>query len=142
MAAGDAGLDGGFTPASEPRSTRGWWWCLKLSDIERLFGESGVARKQQVIASAWSASWHQFVERDRQIPHPFASRVVDRVGNRRRDTDNADLAQAFDPERIDRLIRLVDKDYLDIVHVGVHRHMIFGDVGIHDAAKPVIDQRF
>src|SRR5262245_40084096 len=37
----------GLAPlASEPRSTRGWWRCLKLSDIERLFGESGIARKQ------------------------------------------------------------------------------------------------
>ena len=46
----------------------------------------------------------------------------------------------LEAERI-AVVRLVDEDHLDIVDVGVHRHMIFGDVGIHDAAEPVIDQR-
>ena len=38
-------------------------------------------------------------------------------------------------------VRLVDEDHLDVVHVGIHRHMILGDVGVHDAAEAVIDQR-
>ena len=39
------------------------------------------------------------------------------------------------------LVRLVDEDHLDVVHVGIHRHMVLGDVGVHDAAEAVIDQR-
>ena len=39
------------------------------------------------------------------------------------------------------VVRLVDEDHLDLVHVGVHRHVVLGDVGVHDAAELVIDQR-
>src|SRR5262245_40084097 len=68
---------------------------------KRLVAVPKVERYRAVVWRKWdrekaighrfgvNASWHQFVERDWQIPHPFASRVVDRVGNRRRDTDNA-----------------------------------------------------
>ena len=49
---------------------------------------------------------------------------------------------ALDAERIDDVVLLVDEDHLDVVHVGIHRHMILGDVGIHDATEAVVDQRF
>ena len=49
---------------------------------------------------------------------------------------------ALDAHRIDHLVRLFDEDHLNVVDVGIHRHMILGDVGIHDAAEGVIDQRF
>ena len=39
----------------------------------------------------------QFVERDRQIAHALAGRVIDRVGDRRRHADDADLAQPLMP---------------------------------------------
>src|SRR5262249_31381484 len=57
------------------------------------------------------------------------------------DPDDADLAEALDPQRI-AVVRLVDEDDLDIMHVSMHRHVIFRDIGIHDAAEPVIDRRF
>ena len=83
----------------------------------------------------------QFIERDRQIAHAFAGRVIDRIGDRRGDADNADFADALDAERIDQVVRLVDEDDLDIVHIGIHGHVVFGDVGVHDAAEIMIDQR-
>ena len=49
----------------------------------------------------------------------------------RRETDDADLAQPFDAERIDGVVWLVNENDLDVVHVSVHRHMIFGNVRIH-----------
>src|SRR5262249_1817045 len=66
--------------------------------------------------------------------------MMDRVGDRRRDADDADHAHTLDAEWI-AIVRLVDKDHPDVVHIGVHRHMILGDVGVHDAAEAVIDQR-
>src|SRR5436190_24317467 len=82
--------------------------------------------------SAAAKSPLQLVEGDRQVAHAFSGRVIDRVGYRRRDTDDSDLADAFDAERIDDVVRLVDEDHLDVVYVGVHRHMILGDVGVRN----------
>ena len=84
----------------------------------------------------------QFVQRDRQVAHALAGRVIDRIGDRRRDPDDADLADALDAERIDDRVRLVDEDHLDVVDVGVHRHVVFGEIGIHDPAELVVDQGF
>jgi hypothetical protein len=42
--------------------------------------------------------------------------VVDRVRNRRRNANNADLAEPLDAERI-AVVRLVDEDDLDVVDV-------------------------
>jgi len=84
----------------------------------------------------------QLLERDREVAHAFAGRVIDRVGDRRRNTDDADLHQALDAQRVDDRIRLVDEDHLDVVHVGVHRYVVLGDIGVHDAAEVVIDQHF
>ena len=47
--------------------------------------------------------------------------MIDRVGDGRRDADDADLAQPLDSEWIDDLVRLVDEDNLDIVYIGVRR---------------------
>ena len=49
--------------------------------------------------------------------------MIDRVGDGGRDTDNADLAHAFDAERIETCL-LLDEDDVDVVHVGVHRHVV------------------
>ena len=38
-------------------------------------------------------------------------------------------------------VRLVYEDDLDVLDVCVHRHEIFGDVGIDDATVPMINQR-
>src|SRR4029077_18274808 len=47
----------------------------------------------------------------------------------------------LDAERVG-VVRLVHEDDLDVVDVGVHRYMGLGKIGIDDAAKSVIDQRF
>ena len=44
---------------------------------------------------------------------------------------DADLAHALDAERIDVRILLVDQDRLERGHVGVHRHVVFAEVGVH-----------
>ena len=68
--------------------------------------------------------------------------MINRVGNRRRNADDADLAQPLDAHRVDDVVLLIDEDHLDVVDVGIHRHMILGDVGIHDPAEAVVDERF
>ena len=83
----------------------------------------------------------QFIERDRQIAHPLAGGVIDGIGDCRGDADDADLADALDAERIDDVVRLVDENHLYVVNVGVHRDMVFGDIGVHDAPECMIDQR-
>ena len=55
--------------------------------------------------------------------------MMDGIGDRGRDADDADLAQALDAKAIDAVVRLVDEDDLNIVYVGIHGHMVFGDVG-------------
>src|SRR5262245_24810440 len=54
---------------------------------------------------------------------------------------NPDFPDALDSKGIDDVVRFVDENDLDILHVGVHRHMVFGDVGVHDTPKFMIDQR-
>src|SRR4051812_14660768 len=86
-------------------------------------------------------STQQLINGDRQVPNALSGRVINRVGNGGCDADDADLPDALDAERIDGFVPLVDEDDLDVVHVCVHRDMILGDVGVHDAAEAVIDER-
>jgi len=58
-----------------------------------------------------------------------------------RNSDNSNLAYAFDSERIDSAIRFFNEDDLDVVHVGIHRHMVLGNVRVHYATEGVVDQR-
>src|SRR5262245_8768575 len=81
---------------------------------------------------------HQLVERDRQIAHAFAGRMIDRIRHGRRGADDADFADAFDTERIDLVVLLLDEDDIDRVHVRIHRHMIVGEIMAHEAPEPVI----
>jgi len=46
----------------------------------------------------------QFIQRDRQVPHALPGCVIDRVGDRRRDADDANLAQSLDAEWIDDVV--------------------------------------
>src|SRR3954453_16173198 len=62
---------------------------------------------------------NQLIRRDRQIAHALAGRVIDRVGDRRGRSDYSDLTHALDAERVDDLVRLVDEDHLDVVHIRV-----------------------
>ena len=76
--------------------------------------------------------------RDRQIAHALAGGVIDRIRDRRRGADDADLADAFDAERIDLVVLLLDEDHVDCVYVGIHRHVIVGEIVGHEAPEPVV----
>src|SRR5450631_1624858 len=61
--------------------------------------------------------------------------VIDGSSDRRSDADQADLAEALDSQQIDDVIRSVDEDHLEIVHVGIHGHVILAAIGVNDAAE-------
>ena len=67
--------------------------------------------------------------------------MEDSIGDSRRSSNNADLAYAFDAKRIDPLVDLLDKNDVNVMDVGVHRHMIFAEVWIYKTPKVVISQR-
>lgn len=48
-----------------------------------------------VIRAGWRQTSQQLVEGDRQIPHAFTGRVIDRIGDSRRSTNDADLTDAL-----------------------------------------------
>src|SRR5213595_685043 len=53
--------------------------------------------------------------------------------------------QAFETERVDDLVRLVDEDHIDVVYVSVHGHMVFGNVSMmtdESAIYPTIGREF
>ncbi len=58
--------------------------------------------------------------------------------NPRRAIASADLTDALDAKRI-AVVKLIDEDDLDVLHVRVYRH---GDVGVDDATELVIDEGF
>src|SRR5208283_374139 len=64
--------------------------------------------------------------------------MVDRVRNRRRNADNADLAEPLDAERI-AVVWLVDEDDPDVMYIGIYRHMILGEIAVHETAISVVD---
>src|SRR5262249_39171375 len=67
-----------------------------------------------------------------------AGRVVDGIGDRGGCTHDADLTDAFDTERVDRRVLLVDEDHVDGPYVGVHGDMIVREIVGHEAAEPVV----
>src|SRR5262249_9979356 len=74
-----------------------------------------AARRAKTLRLATRASSlalipHQLVERDRQIAHAFARRMIDRIRDRGGGADDADFADLFDAERIDLVILLFDED--------------------------------
>ena len=64
-------------------------------------------------------SAQQLINGDRQVPDALSGRVINRVSDRRSDADDGDFADPLDTERI-AVVRLVDKDDLDVMHIGVH----------------------
>lgn len=68
----------------------------------------------------------QLVRRERQIPDALAGRVEHRVGDRRRDADDAEFADAFDAEAIDDFVFFGQKMNPDFADVRVDRDVIIG----------------
>jgi len=71
---------------------------FRLLPKEERFYDDFVALAEEIRRGA---SIQQLIERDRKVAHAFAGRVIDRVGDRCCNTDDADLAQALDAERVD-----------------------------------------
>lgn len=64
------------------------------------------------------------------------------IGDRWRDADQRDLAEALHAERVHVRVVLVDEDHVhDRRRVGVHRHGVFGEIGIGDAPVAGVDNR-
>jgi hypothetical protein len=67
-----------------------------------------IHRSKRAAAQHRPSIPHQLVERDGQIAHALAGGVIVRIGDRGRGADNADLADAFDAERIDLGVLLLE----------------------------------
>ncbi len=63
-------------------------------------------------------------------PHAHASRMVDSVRDGRVDPDIAELAQAFDAERVNPIVRFGNENDVDRLDVRVHRDQIVGEIGV------------
>ena len=105
----------------------------------RLEGRTRFRGEPEITSLASQAV--KLIQRDREVAHARSGRMIDRVGNRRGDADDPDLAKPLDAERVG-VVRLVHEDDLDVVHVGVHRYVVLGNIGSDDAAEPVINERF
>src|SRR3954451_15782409 len=65
-----------------------------------------------------------------------------RIGHRRGDADDADLAHALGAQRIDDVVSFLDEHHVDVGNVGIDRDVIFGVAVIHEAAQRVVGQGF
>jgi len=64
--------------------------------------------------------------------------MIDRIRHRRRSADDADLAQTLYPDWAHDLVVLIDKNHVDLRHVGVHLHVVLGQVVVHEPAQRVV----
>src|SRR5215211_5298588 len=65
--------------------------------------------------------------------------MPNRIGDRPARASNADLADAFDAERVDVRIVFVDEDRLKRRHVCIDRNVVLRQVGVHDATRAPVD---
>ena len=73
---------------------------LSRCAVKNVLAVAAMACPQQVLGCAGQGDFlrspQQFIERDRQIPHALAGHVINRIGDRRRDADDTNLAYALD----------------------------------------------
>jgi hypothetical protein len=74
-----------------------------------------------------------------ELPHADSCGVPNGVCDRAGRAGDPDLAHAFDAERVDVRIVLLDQDRLERRHIGVHGNVVLGQVGVHYTARPRID---
>ena len=65
--------------------------------------------------------------------------MIDRVGDGSSSADDADLADTLHPKGIEMRLHLVDEDHVDVMDIGIHRHMILGEIVIDETAIAVVD---
>lgn len=77
--------------------------------------------------------------RDWQIPDPLSRGVVNRIGNRRCDPYQADLAQSLGSQRVHDIVVFVHEDHVEVANVGMDRHVTLAQTVIHEAPEPLVD---
>jgi hypothetical protein len=84
----------------------------------------------------------QLVERDRIVAHAHAGGVVDRVRHRRRHAADAQFAHALGlHRRRAHRIGLVEEDHFLVRDVGMHRHLVAGQVVVDEEADALVDHQ-
>src|SRR6185295_13790439 len=51
----------------------------------------------------------------------------------------SNLAKALGADGVEPRVGLVDEIHLEAADIGVHRHLVFGDVVVEEAAKAIVD---
>src|SRR6516225_3486836 len=100
--------------------------------------EAAASRSTVNLAVRSAPPADQTVRPDRELAHSDAGRVPDSICDGARSAGDADLADALDAERIDMRVVLFDEDRLERGDVGVHRHMILAEIGVHHPSRAVI----
>ena len=99
-------------------------------------GVGSLAVRRELASDA-----QELIDGDRQIADALSSSMINGIGDRRRGFDDSDLANAFDFERIDLVVFLIDEDHVDRMHIRVYRHVIIGKIVSHKTAESIIGQR-
>src|SRR6267378_6336676 len=102
-------------------------------DPKRKLAASSIPGLADRIFLARSGS-DQLLEGDRKAADANPGRVPHSIGDRPGRARNADLTDAFDAERIHVRVGLINQDGLERRHVSVNRHVILGQVRVHDPA--------
>src|SRR6267378_3884843 len=145
-------------------SASGWWWARSFCPTWPTSAEPCGPSLSSVSARCWSASvtpivacgrWSRnnllrfFAARsakkrrtlekcfrpDRKVARSLARGIEDSIGHGGVHADDADLADALDPQRIHALILLGHHDDFDGWYVGIHRHHVVGEIVVNDASR-------
>ena len=65
--------------------------------------------------------------------------VEDSIGDCRRCADDTEFTQAFETQGIDNRIAFIYEDHVDIMHVGVDRHKVVGQIRVDDTSVAVVE---
>jgi hypothetical protein len=79
----------------------------------------------------------QLIDGDRKIADAHGRRMKDRIGDGSSRAYNTNLADAFHSEGVEMRLPLVDEDDLNVMYIGIHRHMILGKIVIDEMAISV-----
>src|SRR5260370_14722971 len=111
------------------------------SERQRLARQVSRPRRSEILPGSRPPSrlhrqtGKQLVEGDRIVPDPRATGVVDRIRDRGAGAPDAEFADALALERIGLVVELGEKNGIDGWNIGMHRHVIFGEVVIDEIAE-------
>src|SRR5205807_7610567 len=78
---------------------------------------------------------------DREAAYVHARGMPDGGSERAGATGNAGIADTLDAKRVHVGIVLVDRDDLEWRHIGIHRDVVFAEIGVHGSARTAIHDR-